>query len=130
MGTVTKDFSTRRTPRSFWVPMALPRSLADRSVALFAPWHFRQYPGKRRALAELLGVGIASAKAYLQGRAQLPWYHAERLATYHEQCAARHGEVARLLRAYAPKRREEVSRLRGRALMLARHAAREEDRPA
>jgi len=109
----------RKMRRSLSVPTVLYRSLADQSVALFAPWSVQQYPGKRRALAQLIGVKISTARTYLRGEAQLPWYHAERLAAYHEHCAERHAEIARLLQAYAPKRKEEVDQLRGRALLLA-----------
>jgi hypothetical protein len=119
MNMATDNSSRRKMRRSLSVPIALHRSLADQSVALFAPWSVQTYPGKRRALAQLLGVRISTARKYLRGEAQLPWYHAERLAAYHEHCAERHAEIARLLQAYAPKRKEEVGRLRGRALMLA-----------
>src|SRR5579864_3071721 len=98
-------------------------------IALISPWSIHQYPGKRRALAELIGVGVSTARTYLRGEAQLPAYHAERLARYHEQCAADHMQMARLLREHARQHGEQVKRLHGRALMLARAAAREENRP-
>jgi hypothetical protein len=99
--------------------------LADQVIALVAPWSVQQYPGKRRAFAQLIGVGISTARTYLCGQAPLPAYHAERLASFCEQRAIEHTDAARLLRAYGRTRAEEVRRLRGRALMLARVAERD-----
>ncbi|HEY2540831.1 MAG TPA: hypothetical protein VGI28_15255 [Stellaceae bacterium] len=99
--------------------------MADQVIALVAPWSVQQYPGKRRAFAQLIGVGISTARTYLCGQAPLPAYHAERLASFCEQRAIEHTDAARLLRAYGRTRAEEVRRLRGRALMLARVAERD-----
>lgn len=129
MTMATNDSPRRRTRRSFSLPTVPPRSLADQVIALIAPWSTHQYPGKRRALAELIGVGISTARTYMRGEAQLPAYHAERLARYHEQCAADHAHVARLLREHARKHGERVRHLRGHALMLAQAAKREDHRP-
>jgi hypothetical protein len=105
------------------------RSLTDQAISLIAPWSTHQYPGKRRALAELIGVKVSTARTYLRGAAQLPAYHAERLARYHEQRANDHMQMAGLLREHAWRHGERVKRLRGRALMLARMALRDDDRP-
>lgn len=129
MNVATNTRSRRRTRRSFSIPTILYRSLADQAISLIAPWSTHQYPGKRRALAELIGVEISTARTYLRGEAQLPAYHAERLARYHEQCANDHMQIARLLHDHAREHGEQVNRLRGRALMLARAALRDDDRP-
>jgi hypothetical protein len=125
----TNDSSRRRTRRSFSLPTLPPRSLADQVIALIAPWSTHQYPGKRRALAELIGVGISTARTYMRGEAQLPAYHAEALAGHLERTAAQQVQVARLLREHARKHGERVRHLRGRALMLAQAAQREDHRP-
>jgi hypothetical protein len=125
-----KDTSRRRISRSFSVPLKPTRGLADEAVRLIMPWARSQYPGPRRGFAELLGIGISTSRDYLRGRAALPAHHADRLAAYHERCAGEHTRMARLLRDYGQRRGEEVRRLRGRALTLARQTARDEDRPA
>ena len=111
------------------MPTAPYRSLADRAIAVIAPWNVWHYPGKRRALAQIIGVGISSARIYLRGQAQLPSRHAEALACYLERSADEQTRVARLLRDHARKHGEQVRRLRGRALVLASQAGRDEDRP-
>jgi hypothetical protein len=103
--------------------------LADDVIALVAPWSVHQYPGKRRALAELIGVKISMARTYLKGEAELPAYHAERLAGLLERRAAEQVEVARRLRDHARKHSAKVRQLRGRALILAQQALRSDNRP-
>jgi hypothetical protein len=120
MTIATNDTSRRRTPHSFSLPTVPPRSLADRAIGLIAPWSTHQY--QRRALAELIGVGVSTARTYLRGEAQLPAYHAEALAGHLERTAAAQLQVARLLREHARKHGERVRHLRGRALMLAQAA--------
>ena len=123
------DITRRRTRRRFWVPLSTSRSLAEEALRLIMPWARSQYPGPRRGLADILGIGISTSRDYLRGRAALPAHHAERLARHHEQFADDHRHMARLLRDHARKHGEEVKGLRGRALTLARQAARDDDRP-
>src|SRR4051794_15309780 len=74
----TSTTSRRRTRRSFSVLTVPDRSLADQAIGLVAPWSIHQYPGKRQALAQMIGVKVSTARTYLRGEAQLPAYHAER----------------------------------------------------
>ena len=118
----------RRTRRSFTI-LAPLRGLADQAIAVIAPWSVHQYPGRRRALAELSGVKISTARTYLKGKAELPAYHAEKLARFLERSAAEQTEVARRLRDHARRHGVKVRQLRGRALILAQRAVRDDDRP-
>jgi hypothetical protein len=72
---VLHAITPRRTRRSLTV-LAPLRGLADQAIALIAAWSVHQYPGRRRALAELIGVKISTAQTYLKGEAQLRACHA------------------------------------------------------
>lgn len=93
-------------------------SLADRAIRLVAAWDVYEYPGKWRALAEIVGVGRWTAKSYIAGRRRMPLARRERLVAYLRADLAERLEVIRLLEL-PDERDEEVARGRRQGLAKA-----------
>lgn len=88
----------RAQQRSLTAPTYNARSLAARAIKLIAKWHVDYYPGRWRALAEIVGVKKSTAKDYLAGRLRLTQIRRERLVAYLEADLQERLEVIRLLK--------------------------------
>lgn len=76
--------------------------LASRAIALIAKWHVNYYPGRWRAMCEVVGVKKGTAKEYISGRRRLPRFRRARLASFLEADLAERLEVIRLLKLPDP----------------------------
>lgn len=87
-----------------------------RALRLLQPWEIWEYPGRNRALSEILGIARETARQYASGRRELPPKHALRLADYLMGKAIQMREISEELRKDATergvrKRRGQLQRL-------------------
>jgi plasmid maintenance system antidote protein VapI len=126
---------SRSQRRSLVASTFLVKAVCGRAIHLIAPWPVWQYPGKWRALSQLLGVSDRTARAYISGERRLPEARAARLAAYLRRDLEERREVVRLLEqvsdeAQRVKRAESLRKakavLRERRLRRLRDARRSE----
>jgi hypothetical protein len=109
--------------RSIWTRPYPRKTLGARCIGLITPWPVWGYPGSYRALAELTGVRVTTARKYINGWARMPLARRERLAAYLEADLAERLEVIRLLKL-PDERDEKAARGRQQALAKAQAASR------
>jgi len=78
--------------------------LADRMAYLFAPWSVTEYPGRRRLLAGLCRVSIATVDDWLYGKKPLPPHHARHFSRMARQQALALNDLADDLDRHAKER--------------------------
>lgn len=87
--------------------------LAQRFLSLTAPWTVEEYPGRRRLLAELCGVSVATTDDWLYREQRLPPRHARRLERIAALREAAWGQLRDDLAKHAAEREAINARPRG-----------------